>query len=100
MDRDAASLTASERRQEARAASRVLSRGGSPGEALRFIDYVLKAPGRWAAPTVRLYDKEREGWLARRRPETVAITRSGYDHDPWDGRPPIAEADLARGAVL
>jgi hypothetical protein len=102
LKRDAESLCDGERRQESRAAQRVLARGATSAEAQQFIGDMLKTPSRWAAPTVRLYDKEREAWLARRRgPESTAPLRSGYEHDPWKGRrPPIAEADLARGAAL
>lgn len=99
---DASALTAGNQRQELRAAQRLLARGASPSEARRFIDDVLDTPGRWAAPTLRLFDKEREGWLARcggtggANPNDSSL----YQHDPWQGRrPPIAEEDLARAAL-
>ncbi|HEY1298119.1 MAG TPA: hypothetical protein VGJ60_33990 [Chloroflexota bacterium] len=99
---DATALAASSQRQELRAARRLLARGASASEARHFVDDVLDTPGRWAAPTLRLYDREREGWLARRSggERVPANLSSAYQHDPWQGRrPPIAEEDLARAAI-
>lgn len=74
--------------------------GATPADAAAWAREAV-ADGQIKIVTATTFLKAWPGWRARRHRHTVVVDRSGYEHDPWQGqRPPIAAADLARGAVL
>jgi hypothetical protein len=75
--------------------------GATPADAAAWARDAV-AEGRLQIVSAATFLKAWPGWRARRRRQGALANRStGYEHDPWhDRRPPIAEADLARGAAL
>lgn len=86
--------------RELESAQGLVDDGATPADAAAWAREAV-AEGRIKLITAATFLLAWPGWRARRRSATSAVRRSGYEHDPWKGtRPPIAEADLARGAAL
>jgi hypothetical protein len=102
--RDRRQLTSSMHLRELAIARQLLSAGASPPEGEAWAREAAADPRRRAPIDMRAYEHERVDWLARRRSGALHVGvahTTVYEHDPWHGRrPPIAEADLARGAAL
>jgi hypothetical protein len=94
-------LTANVRRRDVAIARDLIAVGATPEEAEACAREARLITGRLAPLDLRWFERERPGWLTRRRHPQAAASRSAYEWDPWEGRkPPISEADLARGAAL
>lgn len=98
---DANQLTATHHRRQLAKARELVKAGATAEEAEAYAREANLLTGRLAPLDLRWFDRERPAWLARWRRQRTGTPRSAYEWDPWEGRkPPISEADLARGAAL
>jgi hypothetical protein len=98
---DPSDLTPAIWRRELAIARDLVEKGATPDEAEEFARWACTDPTRLASIDMRAFERERVPWAAKRRRPSRDPQRSGYEWEPFQGtRLPIAEADLARGAVL